>query len=132
VKVFIDTSAFYADLHVEDRQHHRAREFLAQLKESEFKLVTTNYVLLECTSLIQRRKDFTFAYGFLSEATQHLEVIWIDEQLQREAMVIWKQAGRRELSLVDCASFAAMKHARIHRVFAFDPHFTQYGFEVVA
>lgn len=127
----MDTSAFYASLHAEDVQHHRAREVLARLKESEQKLVTTNYVLLECASLIQKRKDFVSAYSFLSGAIEFLEVIWIDEPLHREAAAIWSKAQSRGLSLVDCASFAAMKSGGIHRAAAFDPHFTQHGFEVI-
>lgn len=130
MKIFVDTSAFYAALHAEDRQHDQARQLLAQLRESEFKLVTTNYVLLECTSLIQRRKDFSSAYGFLSEGTELLEIIWVDEPLHREAVSIWSKAQSQGPSLVDCASFAAMRHAGISRALAFDPHFSAHGFEV--
>lgn len=127
----MDTSAFYASLHAEDEHHHRARQIFERLRESEVKLVTTNYVLLECASLVQRRKDFASAHNFLSGAIEFLEVVWIDEPLHREAASIWSKAQSRGLSLVDCASFAAMKKGGIHKAAAFDPHFTQHGFEVI-
>jgi predicted nucleic acid-binding protein len=39
-------------------------------------------------------------------------------------------ANRRLLSLVDCTSFQTMRLRGISRVFTFDHHFKEYGFEV--
>jgi uncharacterized protein len=38
-------------------------------------------------------------------------------------------ARRRDLSLVDCASFEVARRARARRAFAFDRHFVERGFE---
>jgi len=131
VKVFVDTSAFYASLHAEDEHHSKAERVLQEFREAGMKLITTNYVLLESASLIQRRKDFVTARGFLAEATETLEIIWVDEVLQHKAVTIGSEAKARGLSLVDCTSFAAMRQAGIRRALAFDSHFKQHGFEVV-
>jgi predicted nucleic acid-binding protein len=40
-------------------------------------------------------------------------------------------ADRPDLSLVDCTSFETMRRLGLTRAFAFDPHFTEQGFEVV-
>jgi uncharacterized protein len=40
-------------------------------------------------------------------------------------------AARRNLSLVDCVSFELMRRLGIRRVFCFDPHFAEQGFELV-
>jgi len=37
-------------------------------------------------------------------------------------------AGRRELSLVDCVSFACMRRQGLTRAFHFDRHFREQGF----
>ncbi len=131
MRVFVDTSAFYASLHAEDEHHSKAQRVLQEFRESGLKLVTTNYVLLESAGLIQRRKDFSEAHRFLSNATETLEIIWVDEILQRKAIAIWSEARARGLSLVDCASFAAMRQAGIRRALAFDRHFSRHGFEVI-
>ncbi len=40
-------------------------------------------------------------------------------------------AARRQLSLVDCASFDAMRRLGITTVFTFDKHFAEQGFAQV-
>jgi len=40
-------------------------------------------------------------------------------------------ANRRQLSLVDCVSFAAMRESGIEHYFAFDEHFDEQGFTMV-
>ena len=129
MKVFVDTSAFYASLNPEDHYHHAAQQTLEHLKESE--PITTNYVLLECASLIQKRQGFSPAKIFLTKISEMLQIVWIDERLHQEAISIWTKAQNRGLSLVDCTSFAAMKHAGVRQVIAFDPHFVTHGFEIL-
>lgn len=131
MKVFIDTSAFYGSVNPDDLHHDSAREGLSQLEKSGAVLLTTNYILLECASLIQRRKGFPIAKAFLDKVDETVDILWIDERVYRESLRIWEKMQTRGLSLVDCASFAAMRHSGIRHVLAFDPHFAQQGFEVI-
>ena len=39
---------------------------------------------------------------------------------------------RRKLSFVDCVSFMAMRHYKVEKVFGFDRHFVEQGFEIVS
>lgn len=129
MKIFADTSILYAAAAAEDKDHFAARKVLEEHKQAEF--VTTNYVLLECATLLQRRHGFSPAKNFLAGALQRMELVWVDEDLHREAVRLWSDTQQRDLSLVDCTSFAAMRRAGIRRVFAFDLHFTQQGFEAI-
>lgn len=131
MKVFVDTSAFYAGVCPQDIHHLAARKSLERLKDTGDLLATTNYVLLESASLIQRRESFQAAQTFLRETTRAFEVLWVDEPLHQQAISIWTQKSARDLSLVDCASFAAMKRLGIRQALAFDPHFARHGFEVI-
>lgn len=131
MSVFVDTSAFYASFTPDDAHHVAAAEVLRQLIKNKTELTTTNYIVLECASLIQRRKGYSYAERFVTEAHEDLQIIWVDEALHQRALSLWKRAARRELSLVDCSSFTAMRHAGIHKVLAFDAHFSEHGFEVV-
>lgn len=131
MKVFVDTSAFYASLTPDDNRYGQACQVFDQLAREEADLFTTNYVLLECASLIQKRRGFSYAERFLDKSYEVMQIVWVDESLQKEALSMWKKEGKRELSLVDCASFAAMRRAGIRRALAFDSHFAKQGFETI-
>ena len=61
-----------------------------------------------------------------------LETLWVDEDLHRAAVTALLTASRRRLSLVDCASFEAMRRHDVSRAFSFDRHFAEQGFEPVS
>ncbi|MFV1957918.1 MAG: hypothetical protein ACC662_00755, partial [Planctomycetota bacterium] len=65
----------------------------------------------------------------VSACDAQFDVLWMDAQLHEQASAIQLPAGRRRLSLVDCASFVLMRRHAIQRFFAFDRHFAQQGFE---
>jgi predicted nucleic acid-binding protein len=45
------------------------------------------------------------------------------------AFEIWFSLGRRKLSLVDSTSFVIMRQDKMKKVFGYDKHFTEKGFE---
>lgn len=57
-----------------------------------------------------------------------VHVVWVDEHLHREAAEAVLAANRRQLSLVDCTSFATARRLGIKTVFSFDRHFIEQGF----
>ena len=56
---------------------------------------------------------------------------WIGEEQHDVAIQTVLTANRRNLSLVDCASFETMRRLGIETVFTFDEHFRDQGFKVV-
>ena len=132
MKVFIDTSAFYAIIAPEDPLHKKASEILSKLDQNEAVLVTSNYVLLECGTLIQNRHGFVPAKTILTETVASCEVVWVNKDLYKESLSLWIKSQDRKLSLVDCTSFAVMHSQGIRKALAFDRHFAAQGFEVIA
>jgi len=57
-----------------------------------------------------------------------LGVVWVDADLHAEGTAAQLTAARRELSLVDCVSFACMRREGLTRAFHFDRHFREQGF----
>ena len=131
VKALVDTSAFYALWVAEDNNHEAAVSCFEQLRLNEAQLISTNYVLLECASLVQRRHGFDVAKKVLAKATELVDVVWMTRGTHQQAVLLWNDAGRRALSLVDCASFAVMRELGVTRAVVFDAHFAQAGFEVL-
>ena len=54
MSVFVDTSGFFAVLDARDRWHEAARRFWLQAAARTERLLTSNYVLLETMTLLQR------------------------------------------------------------------------------
>ncbi len=106
----------------------RALAAWAALAEAEAPLITTNFVILETIAVAQHRLGLDAVRAFTRDVMPLLDVVFIDEGLQQAALAALLAAGRRRLSLVDCASFEVMRRQQIGRAFAHDPHFTEQGF----
>jgi predicted nucleic acid-binding protein len=130
-KVFIDTSAFYALMDRSDSYHQPASKLWTHLLDKGHDLKTSNYVTVETLALLQNRLGFEAADLWSRDVLGIVETIWIDEVLHNLAFEIWFSLGRRKLSLVDCASFVLMRHDKVEKVFGFDKHFTEHGFEIL-
>ena len=126
--VFVDTSALYAVLDADDDQHGRAEAEWRRLVRGSSSLLTTSYVLVETTALVQHRLGMEAVGALEQEIRPVLQVEWVDEALHANGMASMLAAGRRGLSLVDCVSFAVMARAGLRQAFAFDDHFAERGF----
>lgn len=126
--VFCDTSGLYAAIDASDEQHQSARALWPNLVQSEDRLVTTNYVLLETLALLQARLGMRAASEFCEVVCPILEVGWVDAALHDAALGEFLLARKRRLSLVDCTSFLYMRRNGLRTAFAYDRHFSEYGF----
>ncbi len=125
---FVDTSGLYAVLDRTDAHHKQAKNVWTELCRDRANLVTTNYVLVETLALVQNRLGMDAVRVFHEDICPVLSVQWAGEEVHREGMNGMLDARRRELSLVDCVSFAVMRRMGIKDVFAFDRHFEEQGF----
>jgi uncharacterized protein len=127
--VFVDTSAFYALLDAQDAHHDEATQVLEGLRESRARLVTSNYIISECCSLLQKRLGMKVVAAFRSHMLPIVAVSWIDENIHEQGFNYFLTCGRSGPSFVDSVSFSVMRSLRIEKVFAFDQHFVDQGFE---
>ena len=128
MSAFVDTSALLAVLHSGDTSHRRAAKAWRALLESAEELVVTSYILVETTALLQHRFGLAAARSFQESVVPVLRIVWVDADLHAEGMGALLTAGRRELSLVDCVSFACMRRLGLARALHFDHHFREQGF----
>lgn len=127
--MFIDTSAFFAVADPTDPNHERARELWVRAVEGNFDLICTNYVLVETVALMQRRLGLQAVRAFVADVLPLIQVDRVDSDHHKVALDAALAAGRRDLSLVDCVSFHAMRRLGINQAFAFDQDFAEQGFE---
>lgn len=128
---FMDTSALYAVLDRDDRNHGSARDAWTGLLSDDADLITSSYVLVETIALLQNRLGLDAVHVFREDVFPVMNVHWVDEHLHEAGLAAVMGARRRGLSLVDCVSFTLMRKRGIRHAFAFDSHFAEQGFEVV-
>ncbi|MCX6053621.1 MAG: PIN domain-containing protein [Chloroflexi bacterium] len=131
MNIFVDTSAFLAVLNETDQYHQKAKQLWTEVLASDTVLLSSNYVLLETTALLQHRFGMDSVRLFENSLQPVIEVLWVEESIHKQGMGILITANRRNLSLVDCISFEVMRQARLEKVFTFDPHFSEQGFIVL-
>jgi len=131
LSTFVDTSALFALLDGDDENHERAARTWQTLSDRDEDLLTTNYVLVETFALFQNRLGLEAVRNLQEIFVPLIGVFWITEDVHAVATAILLTAGKRRLSLVDCASFEAMRRSGVTRAFAFDRHFAEQGFERV-
>ena len=125
--IFLDTSAIYALADRGDPNHGEALAMFRRLLEDGEVVLVHNYILVEAAALLQRRLGLGSALQFLQDA-QDFQVHWISSRDHEEATRLLEERGKRGLSLVDCASFAIMRHYQVTQALAFDADFEQEGF----
>ena len=128
MRIFVDTSAFFALLDRDDANHKKAKDVWNKVINPENVLITTNYILVESLALIQHRLGMDAVMGLQEDILPIINIEWITPEIHRSGVSALLAASRRKLSLVDCISFEIMRNSAIKTIFTFDSHFEEQGF----
>lgn len=132
MKLFIDTSAFYALEDAGDRHHDEARAIQKWCLQNRPVLFTTHHVLDESITLIGARMEPEHAirFGRRLLASRVIRIVRTSEEMETAALHVYEKFRNLRLSFTDCLSFAVMRSMEIKVSFTFDSHFEQAGFEI--
>ncbi|HQU35553.1 MAG TPA: PIN domain-containing protein [Anaerolineales bacterium] len=130
-KIFVDTSAFFALVNRSDENYKQALLAWKEMIKRSATLITNNYVVVECFSLLQSRLGIDAAREFRTKILPLLQIEWIGAQEHSAIVNFVLSANRRQLSLVDCSCFETMRRMNIEKAFTFDSHFREQGFEII-
>ncbi len=128
--LFVDTSGWAAPV-VRDTPNYQVLEaFSRNLVTGNRPLVTTNYVITELVALltIRTRLSRPEVLHFINQIKPLAQIVYIDAALDAAAWALLEQYDDKEWSLVDAASFVAMRQRGIAEAFTTDQHFIQAGF----
>lgn len=129
MKVFVDTSAFFAILDADDAMHATAAAYLTSALESRTRLITSNYVVVETSALTRSCLGAEAFRAFTEKLLPVAKIEWVTPQQHSAATSAALLVGNAGPSLVDCTSFEVMRALGIRTAFAHDRHFSQAGFE---
>lgn len=108
MNIFADTSGFFALIVKSDYMHVRARKNFSYFAENNVKLVTSSFVLVETTALLQNRIGLPPVYDFNARILPLLEIVWVDEWYAKAVQRLVALNNRR-VSLVDVLIFEIME-----------------------
>jgi len=90
-----------------------------------------SYHNVETLALLQSRLGLEAANLWYQDVLGMVELLWVDRTRHDLAFELWLSLSRKKLSFVDCVSFVSMRHYKIEKVFGFDQHFAEQGFEIM-
>jgi len=126
--IFADSSFWIGLRRTADAHHEQAGLLLERYGEEQ--LITSNHIRGETWTFLRRRVGHRSALDFLDQVarSQRLEVAFVGEELEREALDWLRARDERPYSFVDATSFALMRARGIERALAFDGDFAAAGF----
>ena len=128
--IYVDTSALLSIIDTRDINHETAVKYWKEQVESA-SFIINSYSMLETIALVQNRLGLNAVRTLVKEILPVIEVDWLGPDEHETAINNVLTANRRNLSLVDCASFETMRRLRIEPIFTFDDHFKEQGFTVI-
>lgn len=133
VATFVDTGPWIALMDRRDQWHASAVQTMKRLGAQKSPLVTSNLVLMEAyAALVGRIQRVAIARLRATVASSsHTHVERVDELTEELAWELFMRYDDKDVSMVDCTSFAIMEQLGLSHAFTFDRHFEQIGFYTV-
>ena len=131
MSLFVDTSALIGFLDADQPRHAEVIDAWDKAIDGARPLFTSNYVLVESFALVRRRLGLEALRALAEILVPMLRPLWIDEEMHSAAVAALFTAGRRRLSLVDCASFELMRRHGLTEALALDDDFARQGFSLL-
>jgi predicted nucleic acid-binding protein len=128
-RILVDTSAVFALLDRSDVCHSSARDTLEDLRRRRVEPLLTNFIVAESHALLLSRLGEEIARRWLLTNAWPIERVSEDDEARARAILA--KYTDKAFSYTDAASFAVMERLGLKSAFAFDPHFRQYGFQVL-
>jgi len=122
--ILVDTSALFALIDADDRNHGRAVTFWRHADDLD--LVSHGYVVSEAISLTRVRHGWSGVERLLDELLPRLRTAMVDAELHDEGLAAYR-ADRGGTSFVDRVTIAFARRHGIREAFAFDPNLVAAG-----
>jgi len=129
MKIFIDTSAFYAMFDIDDALHTKSIKLLNKIPDTS-QLFTSSEVIGETLTLLSMRIGKSKAVEIFKDILIYVETIMIDIEIFNNSLERFVSIKSKNISFVDCTSFAICEKFKMDFVFGFDKDFEKEGFNL--
>jgi hypothetical protein len=130
--VFLDSSFFKGLIDPSDDFYHQAGKIWIKFQEGSKNLITSNFIVDECLTLLRSKCNLETAIKFRNLLAENSNVLKIVRVTAADEAGAWKWFVKNwsKLSFTDCVSFALMKRLEIEQAASFDDHFNRVGFKL--
>ncbi len=125
--IFLDTTFLIGSLDESDDYHSTSVPVISDIFHGKLgKAIVTDFIINEVSSILNSRPKIT--YSQIKEAVEillaspHVEIIYIDETLLKEALEVFGQY-KGDLSLTDSMSVHIMQKYHIKEIYSHDSDF---------
>lgn len=130
-QILVDSDAFVAWFKADDIFHPNVKAIFTQIEQERLVTATTSLVVAETATILSNRVGQSLAYTFL-DFVEQLPVIHVSEDIQKEALTLFREQAVKGTSVVDCANVVVMRHFSIPRIFSFDKAYSKkFGLEKI-
>ena len=129
-RTFVDTSAWLSFANRKDAHHRRVKRALRELGG---RLVTSNFVFDETTTLCRSRLGHAFALlvGDTLRDADTVDLVRVTADDESRAWALFAERGDKRYSFTDCTSFVLMRRLGIRQAGSLDADFAREGFGVL-
>lgn len=137
--IFVDAWAWLALSNGKDMHHELAKKWYGEMKMTDYRMVTSDYVLDEVITVLFKNVVFSSAIEFIESLFTAIKAnqIKLERITESRFMIAWslrkKYQDKSDISFTDLTSFVLMQELAINSVFTGDAHFKQVnlGFEIL-
>lgn len=131
--IFVDASAFIALVVSSDTNHAKAVDCASRIEKEGAILVTTSMVIAEVLTVLAMRidKQLALACGEKVRAGG-ITIVHVNDDIFERAWRIFVHEKSKNVSFVDCLSFALIALQHIPAAFSFDHDFRHRDFSLIS
>lgn len=133
--LFVDSDFFVATVKNDDLNYKKANLLLEKALDKSFSFCTSNYVFSEVVTVLSQRMGKEAAVRFIEMVNSEsgYEIIRVNEDLEKEAIKIFRDQTSKNVSFVDCTNMAIMREdSKIKAILSFDEVYRKNGLKTAA
>jgi predicted nucleic acid-binding protein len=132
IKIFIDSTGWYALVQAEHEHHEAAKEYFQQILDSRIHLYTNITEITSAISKIKLNCGLSVATDFSklidqSVLSTNLNVSWLTRRHHRAALKQFFSIRDTQIEIRHCLIFEEVKKKKINIIFSFDDALKSFG-----
>lgn len=119
--IFIDASVSVSYFDINDVNHTKALSL--SRRPGLDKIITSNYVFAEIVTIVSQNADKEVAVDAGNYIKDNFSIIRISPEIEELAWEIFKKQKSKNVSFIDCTTFALYQQGVFDKAFTFDGDF---------